>query len=354
MIRLEQLVRPSILKMRAYKSARSLVSKGEIFMDANESPDESLTAFNRYPEPQPQGLLQKFSALYDVAPERLLMGRGSDEAIDTLTRAVCEPGQDEILITPPTYGMYEVAADIQNVGIQRVPLLRLADGWQLDVPGMIARLADSNCKIKLVYICSPNNPTGSLAALEDVRQICRAASGKSLVVIDEAYAEFESSQSLIRLLKEFPQVVILRTLSKAWALAGLRVGVALGDPGLIQVLQKVRAPYPLPQPVTDLALQALAPVGRQAMQERVSRILGERGRLQKELGKIPCVQQIFPSAANFLLVRFADVDAVMQTTMKAGLILRRRDAEIPGCIRITVGSEAENSRLLQLLREVQP
>ena len=222
MLNLERLARPSIIKLRAYQSARSLASEAEIFLDANES---AVGTYNRYPQPQPRELIKRFSALYNVGPDCILVGRGSDEGIDLLTRSFCEPREDEIVITPPTYGMYRVAADIQDVRVMEIPL-RLSLGiWNLDVESIAARVNEINNRTKIIYLCSPGNPTAASLSKDEVRSVCEATANRCLVVIDEAYAEFCEDRCFLDFLKEYPHVVILRTLSKAWALAGLRCGV---------------------------------------------------------------------------------------------------------------------------------
>ncbi len=353
------LVRPSILRLKPYRSARSLATEGRVFLDANElSEAPTLNSglpceqdLNRYPMPQPPDLLRNFAEIYGVSPERILLGRGSDEAIDLLTRTFCEPEIDEILITPPTYGMYEVSAAIQNVAINEVPLLAGEFDWQLDLNGLKLQLTGG--RTKLVFICSPNNPTGTAFPLKQLREICEAAM-ESLVIVDEAYGEFSSGGSAIGLLDEFPNLVVLRTLSKAWGLAGLRCGVAIGSPEVIALLQKVRAPYPLARPVIDLALEALQPKGRRAMEASVAVVLEERERLHSQLAALPVVERIYPSSANFLLVQFSDERAIMSATGASGLIVRSRHAEpgLQNCVRITVGNREENDFLLQILQKV--
>jgi histidinol-phosphate aminotransferase len=343
----EKLARPSIVKLRAYRSARSIATEAKVFLDANEAPGASDFGLNRYPKPQPAELVERFAQIYGVATNKILIGRGSDEAIDILTRAFCEPAKDAVMITPPTYGMYEVSADIQNARVLTVPL-RLDDGqWKLNIEAMIARADEA----KLIYVCSPNNPTGTAFAPDQIRELCLGAKN-SLVVVDEAYGEFAAEFSCIPLMEEFPRLVVLRTLSKAWALAGLRCGVALGHPELIALLQKVRAPYPLPKPVVDLALEALSPQGGGAMQNRVHDLVRERERLAKAFTNMPSVETVFPSHANFLLIRFKNEAAVMTASREAGIILRSRTSEpgLENCVRITIGTVEENDLLLSTLQ----
>jgi histidinol-phosphate aminotransferase len=354
---LQALIRPSILELTAYSSARSLNKEGKIFLDANESAvapkigtENTLESkLNRYPSPQPTALLKNFSRIYQVPPEKILMGRGSDEAIDLLTRALCEPSQDSILTTPPTYGMYKVSADIQNVKTLKVPLLQKNKTWSLDLAGIKAQLS-SPTPAKLIYICSPNNPTGTAFPLDDIRKICQWAD-QSLVVLDEAYGEFAESFSGIPLLKEFKNLAILRTLSKAWGLAGLRCGVLMADPELIAVLQKVRAPYPLPQPVIELAVSATDLEGEKQMRTLVLALAKEKEQLQKNLEEHQDVIRVYPSQSNFLLVEFRSAQKAMDLARQEGIILRDRNNEIPQCVRITVGTPQENALLLLALQK---
>lgn len=345
----ESLARPSIVKLRAYKSARSLVSQADIYLDANEAPGPVPGNLNRYPQPQPPELVKSFAAFYGVNSNQVLVGRGSDEAIDTLTRAFCEPSRDAILITTPTYGMYEVSADIQNAQVIKTPLIKRDGEWTLDVEAM-AREA-KNKSLKIIYICSPNNPTGTVFSNKDIRAVCEAATN-SLVVVDEAYIEFAPETSCVTMLNEFPRLVILRTLSKAWAQAGLRCGVAIGNSELIELLQKVRAPYPLAQPVIEAALKVLEKP--EVMRERVKMLQSERLRIARALSELKIVREIFPSHANFLLVRFTNEAAVMGAAQATGMVLRSRHSEpgLENCIRITVGNEAENDHLLKTLSGV--
>lgn len=352
---IEQLARPAILKLRAYQSARSLATEARVFLDANEAPNAGAEAGrNRYPLPQPRSLVETFAKLYGVEANQIVIGRGSDEAIDLLTRTFCEAGTDEILITPPTYGMYEVAAHTQGAAVAEVPLERNGVEWKINVAGIARQVAASDFKTKIVYICSPNNPTGNAFPLAEIRAVCEAVAGRALVVVDEAYGEFAPEFSAVPLLHEFPNVVILRTLSKAWGLAGLRCGVALAHPDLISLLHKVRAPYPLPQPVIEEASRALSSDGQKAMRDRVNQLVNERERLARNFRELASVEAIFPSQGNFLLVQFRDAAAAMNLCKQAGILLRNRDSELglKGCVRITVGSKEENDLLLNTLRSL--
>ena len=276
------LARPEVRDLVPYSSARSLATEGEIFLDANESPwepfdgDEALF-LNRYPEPQPEALLTKLAILYGVPKPSIFMGRGADDAIDTLVRTFCAAGKDSILICPPTYGVYEVAARIQGAGICRVPV-SMENGFEVDADAVLSAWKPG---IKMVFLCSPNNPTANLIPVSTIERICQGLEGRAVVVLDEAYVEFASGESLCGRIAEFPNLVVLRTLSKAWALAGARCGVAIAHPAVIGLLQKVRAPYPLSAPSIRVALRGLSAEGVAAAGDRVSRILKSRAELSK-------------------------------------------------------------------------
>jgi histidinol-phosphate aminotransferase len=407
MISLKDIIRPSILKLKAYSSARSLTNKYStpdsstptVYLDANESSmapnlETNLdweSTLNRYPQPQPESLVQRFSEIYNVDTNKILITRGSDEAIDILTRAVCEPNKDSILIMPPTYGMYEVSADIQNVTTIEVPLIlkSLAQTnkasnskynknqftknstdninnidcvtpdttdnktiltWEIDLAST-QQIFKTEKNLKIAYICSPNNPTGTVFSKADIIEILKALPNQTLLVVDEAYCEFSPEGSVSDLLVKYPQLVVLRTLSKAWGLAGLRMGVLLGHPELISILQKVRAPYPLPTPVIQMAHTALSKKGYEEMQSRVKSSIQNREFLKSELQNLEDVVQIYPSETNFLLIEFKDVQKIMNAMLSENIILRDRSTQIPNTIRITVGSKAENELLISSLKK---
>ncbi len=379
MILLKDVVRPSILKLKAYSSARSLNSdlKNAVYLDANESATAAELetglawekTLNRYPRPQPEALLQKFSDIYNVDKNKILITRGSDEAIDILTRATCEPKTDSILIMPPTYGMYEVSADIQNSLTIEAPLVFKSTkssmndtavdlntksdmNWVLDLD-LIKNKIQNVKNLKIIYICSPNNPTGTVFSKEDIKKVLSFLSTSTLLVIDQAYCEFSPEASVIELLNDYPQLVILRTISKAWGLAGLRLGTLLGHPDLISVLQKVRAPYPIPAPVIELAMVALSHAGFEEMQTRVEKTIKAREKLKSELLKLNSVVQIYPSSTNFLLVEFNNVSEVMDSMRVEKIILRDRSRQIKNTIRITVGTIAENEQVIQCLKNLE-
>ncbi|MBX7231241.1 MAG: histidinol-phosphate transaminase [Bdellovibrionales bacterium] len=345
---IHSLLRTSVQKLKAYDSARSLAMDGEIFLDANEAPDSLNWKFNRYPEPQPLQLRQVLSEFYGINPHQLIVGRGSDEAIDLIVRAFCEPNVDEVIITPPTYGMYKVAADIQNCFLRSIPLKFNGDTWLLPWEEII--LSSQQFKSKIIFICSPNNPTGTPFSPEIITQICQALP-QSMIVVDEAYAEFSPENSMVPYIDMFSNLIVLRTLSKAWALAGLRCGVAIAQEELILDLKKVLAPYPLPQPVIHLALENLN--NKKIMYDRVKQIKNEKEKLEHHLNQISFVKKVYSSKTNFVLVKFENALSIFNFCLNKGIILRDRSREpgLENCLRITVGNSVENQKLLQCLKD---
>ncbi len=345
-------VRPELLAIKGYSSARMEAAGGSILLNANESPWASAGdpsgRLHRYPDPQPQALREKLAALYAVAPEALLVGRGSDEAIDLLTRAFCRAGRDSVLISPPTFGMYQVCADVQGAKVIRVPL-DPARGFQLDVDAVLAAVeADT----RLVYVCTPNNPTGGVVPRDEVLRLAQALAGSALVVVDEAYAEFSDAESFAPLAAQADgNIAVLRTLSKAHALAGARIGVLIADPALIGLCRRIMAPYPLPQPCVEAAERALAPDALAATRMRVRNVQGERERLAQALGKLPQVSEVFASQANFLALRLDDAARTYRELLELGIVVREI-AHHPGlrdCLRISIGTAGENDAVLAAL-----
>ncbi|WP_407731282.1 histidinol-phosphate transaminase [Pseudocitrobacter faecalis] len=346
---IEELARENVRNLTPYQSARRLGGKGDVWLNANEFPtpvEFQLTAqtLNRYPECQPKAVIENYAAYAGVKPEQVLVSRGADEGIELLVRAFCEPGKDAILYCPPTYGMYSVSAETIGVECRTVPTL---ENWQLDLPA----IADKLGGVKVVYVCSPNNPTGQLINPQDFRTLLEMTRGKALVVADEAYIEFCPQATLAGWLNEYPNLVVLRTLSKAFALAGLRCGFTLANEEVIALLLKVIAPYPLSTPVADIAAQALAPQGITAMRERVAQILAERQYLVANLDGIPCVEQVFNSETNYILVRIKASSAVFKSLWDQGIILRDQNKQpsLSGCLRITIGTREESQRVIDAL-----
>lgn len=352
------ILRAELRQFAGYSSARKEASGGRVWLNANESPWPAVgdtLGLNRYPDPQPPALVSRLAALYGVAPEQLLVGRGSDEAIDLLTRAACRAGRDSVLISTPTFGMYAVCARVQDAAVINVPL-REANGFALDaeaIAAAVGQTSEADQRIKLVYICSPNNPTGAAVDLPDIERIARAARDRALVVVDEAYAEFSDATSAVHMLSDYPNLLVLRTLSKAYAMAGARIGCVLGDASLITVLRSIMAPYPLPTPCVLAALAALSDSATALVRSRIALLRSERARLVRALRELPQVMKVFESDANFVLVRMRDAAATYQSALAAGVVLRMPGSQ-PGlqdCLRISIGTPEENQRLLAVLTD---
>jgi len=344
------LARPDILQLQPYQHAAWDPSLER--MHANEMPwraqgDNTPAGLNRYPEPQPKALVERMSLLYGAPAGQLLVGRGSDEAIDLLVRAFCRAGQDSIVITPPTFGFYKVAAKIQGAGVLEVPLLR--DGFALDVEQVIAAGASA----KLVFLCSPNNPTGNLLDEESMLRVCRALAGRALVVVDEAYIEFCGRASLAQRLAEFPNLVLLRTLSKAYALAGARLGTLLASEEIVGLLRRIIPPYAIPASTVEEVL-ALTEAPQRAMSAaRIHTLLEERERMRERLERLDNVVRVFPSDANFLLLECRDAKRFYEAGKAAGLMVRDFSS-YPGlaqCLRISIGTPDQNRRLLAAVEQ---
>lgn len=346
---IENLARANVRELTPYQSARRLGGNGDVWLNANEyptAPEFQLTAqtFNRYPECQPALVIERYADYAGVNKDQVLVSRGADEGIELLIRTFCEPGKDAILFCPPTYGMYAVSAE--TFGVERRTVAAKQD-WQLDLPA----IADSLDNVKLIYVCSPNNPTGNLIDPDDLRTLLEMAKGKAIVAIDEAYIEFCPQASCAGWLKDYPHLAILRTLSKAFALAGLRCGFTLANEDLITLLLKVIAPYPLSTPVADIAAQALSTEGIRTMRQRVTEISANRSWLQRELENCACVEQVFTSDSNYLLARFTASSNVFKTLWDQGIILRDQNKQpgLSGCLRITIGTRDECRRVVDAL-----
>lgn len=347
------LARADIRALEPYASARTEGHGGATFLNANESPWppwDDAPDWNRYPDPQPAALVSCLAALYGVSREQLLVGRGSDEGIDLLVRAFCRAGRDAVLVSPPTFGMYAVCARVQGAEVVTAPL---RDDFALDVDAVCAAVTPA---VKLVFVCAPNNPSGAGVPRTAIVRLAEALTGRALLVVDEAYAEFAGARageaSVADCVGRYPNLVVLRTLSKAWALAGVRVGALLADASVVALLRKLMPPYPLPAPCVDAALRALSGDGVRRMQARVAAIRGERDRLAKALAQCACVHRVLPSEANFLAVRFDDPVLAFAALRCAGVVVRdaRRHCGLADALRITVGAPAENDRVLDVLR----
>ncbi|WP_312041364.1 histidinol-phosphate transaminase [Pantoea eucalypti] len=347
---IEQLARANVRALTPYMSARRLGGNGDVWLNANEFPlpvpfELSQQTLNRYPECQPKIVIERYAAYAGLTPEQVLVSRGADEAIELIMRAFCEPGQDAILFCPPTYGMYSVSAETIGIEYRTVPAL---SDWQLNLPAIAEQLDG----VKVVYLCSPNNPTGNLINQEDIRQLLTMTAGKALVVADEAYIEFCPQATLTGWLKDYPHLVVLRTLSKAFALAGLRCGFALANKPVIDLLMKVIAPYPLATPVADVAGQALSEQGIALMREHVAELNANRSWLLAQLPQLACVEQVFPSETNYVLARFTDSPKVFKTLWDQGIILRdqNKNPGLSGCLRISIGTREECARVIAALQ----
>lgn len=355
MFQLSTLLRPHILTLTPYSSARDeYTGKEGVFLDANENPfgsvidgstfEDSLSDdhFNRYPDPYQWAIKERLAPLKGVRPTQIFIGNGSDEPIDLLVRATCTPGQDSILIMPPTYGMYEVSASINDVILIRVPL---TPDFAVDVPAVLDAIQPQT---KLLFVCSPNNPTGNVMDQSAVVTLLENFDG--LVVVDEAYIDFADAPSMTTLLDQYPNLVVLQTFSKAWGLAALRSGMCFASEELIRVLNKIKPPYNISGPTQQLLLQALSNVS--AKDEMVTQILTLRRELAEKLTALPLVKHVYSSDANFLLVKFDDPKAVFDYLINHRVIVRDRSRVklCEGCLRITVGTPAENEQVLTLLQ----
>ncbi len=348
------LVREDLRAFAGYSSARSHAVDGSIWLNANESPWANAAdiggMLRRYPQPQPEALRLRLAGVYGVRAEQLLIGRGSDEAIDLLVRALCRAERDPIVIAPPVFGMYAVCARLQGAPLIEAPLIDTPDGWTTDLEAMrdlaLARRA------KIVFLCSPGNPTGELIPLAAVRALAQSLQGRALVVVDEAYIEFADAPSAATLIDEYPNIAVLRTLSKLHALAGARIGCVLADPALIAVLRRCQAPYPVPQPCAELALRALEPAALAEASARVETIRAERERMLDILPRLSGVRRVYPSAGNFLLVRFDDADTAYRRLLAAGVVVRdmRATPGLGDALRITVGLPEENDAVFAALQ----
>lgn len=342
---LQSLIRSNIKSLVPYSSARDeFHGEAKIFLDANENSigSPSTKWYNRYPDPHQKQIKEKLAAIKGVPASQIFIGNGSDECIDILYRAFCNPGKDNVIICPPTYGMYEVSANINDVEVRKA---RLLDDFQLDLVHM-ETLVDEHTKI--IWLCSPNNPTGNSLNREDIEMVLNNFDG--LVVIDEAYINFSRQRSFIPELKEYPNLVILQTLSKAWGLAGLRLGMAFASEAIIEVYNKVKPPYNISQAVQELVIKALDNV--QDVNAMIQIIVEERKRLEQELPSLPCVVKVYPSDSNSLLVKTVDAKAIYQYLLTQQIVVRDRSkVELcEGCLRITVGTVRENDELLNALR----
>ncbi len=346
MFDLNNLLRENIKNLVPYSSARDeFKGEAQIFLDANENSFGSpLTKwYNRYPDPLQKKVKQKLSEIKGVPVENIFLGNGSDECIDILLRAFCEPGKDNIVICPPTYGMYEVSANINDVHVKKVPL---TPSFQLDLPAIEEAVDDQT---KMIFLCSPNNPTGNSLNKNDVEIILNNYFG--LVVIDEAYINFSRFRSFTQELNDYPNICVLQTLSKAWGLAALRVGIAFASEAIVQILNKIKPPYNINQASQELTLKALEEVTQ--VNGMIQEIVKQRGELIEQLSRLSIVQKIHPTDANFLLVKVINAREIYNFLLGKGIVVRDRSrVELcEGCLRITVGTPKENNELINALKD---
>lgn len=351
-------LRPDLLDFAGYSSARvsapaTTSAPIEIWLNANEASGPSEAdpegSTRRYPDPQPPSLVRALADLWSTTPDRVVVGRGSDELIELVVRSVCRPGKDGVVVATPTFGMYAVSARLHGVPVTDVPQTEDGLRWRVDTRALAE--ATLRTGARAVFVASPGNPTGSVVPLAQLAELAADVAGQAVLVVDEAYGEFAAQRSAATLLEEHPNVVVLRTLSKAHALAGARVGFALAHPDLATVLRRVQAPYPVPVPVRDLALAALAPRALEATRQRVGLTLRLRDELGRFLRDLPGVRAVYASEANFFLVRSDDPARLLRVLDAAGIAVRdfRASPGLEDALRITVGSEPEMAALRQAL-----
>ncbi len=339
---IEQLLRKNILNLKPYSSARDEYTGEEgVFLDANENPFNS--PYNRYPDPYQRKLKDKIANLKNVEASQIFLGNGSDEPIDLLFRAFCEPGEDNVVSIDPTYGMYQVAADINNIKVKKV---LLKDEYQLDVDGL---LSAANENSKILWLCSPNNPTANCFPKTDIVRLIEEFDG--IVVVDEAYIDFAPENSFLPEINNYPNLVVLQTFSKAWGMAGIRLGMAFSNESIIKVLSKIKYPYNVNILTQQKAIELLDK-NIEKVNEWVNLLLSERELLGKEIENLSFVKHIYPSDANFLLVKVDDAKKTYKFLADKQVIVRDRSsvALCDGCLRITIGSQEENTALISALK----
>lgn len=341
MFELDKLVRDNIKRLTPYSSARNEFNgDSEVFLDANENP---FGKYNRYPDPFQHELKKALSEIKNVKSENIFLGNGSDEVIDLLFRIFCNPGEDKVLTFSPTYGMYRVSADINNIELIDVPL---NNNFQVNLEQVVPILQDA--RLKLVFICSPNNPTGNSINESDIKALLNSFQG--IIVIDEAYIDFSPERSWSALIEEHPNLVVMQTLSKAWAMAGIRMGMAFTNTEIINYLNKVNPPYSISTPNQDIALSAIQNIER--FEEKKQVILSEKIKLAKGLKDLALVDNIYPSDGNFILIKVNDANTIYQQLIDQKLIVRNRNNQLKNCLRITIGNPEENKKLINELKKL--
>ena len=346
------LVRTDLRGMQAYSAAEQVGDS--VRLNANESPyRDDLGRYerplNRYPEIRPQRLTRALAQWFDCDPNELLVTRGSSEAIDLLIRVFCRANEDAVVVSPPAFSMYAHYARVQGAELRRVPLVEARD-FVFEAQPIIDACDDD---VRLIFICSPNNPTGGLAPIEEIRMLASARKDRSVIVVDEAYLEFADCPSARTLASELDNIVVLRTLSKALGLAGVRCGSVIAQRELIELLSAVQPPYSVATPVVETALHALRAESLRSAMSRIDAIRDERERVTRKLAKMPQILHVYPSAANFALVRFADLTAALNACKAANILIRDVSSEVADCARITIGTRTENDTLLTVLAGAQ-
>jgi len=341
MVDINKLVRENVLRLTPYSCARDEFNgKTGIFMDANENPYGNL---NRYPDPYQRDLKKAISKVKGIEEEKIFLGNGSDEIIDLCFRIFCNPGIDKALIFPPTYGMYEVSASVNDIEILKVPL---NESFQIDLQKVKSVFSDK--RLKLIFICSPNNPTANSMNFADIEYIIAEFNG--IVLIDEAYIDFSEKPSVIRLVDKYPNLILMQTLSKAFGLASVRVGMAFSNPAIVQYFNKMKPPYNISTINQKAALYKLDNID--GYNNQIIKIKQERERLSANLIKMKIIEKVYPSDANFLLVKVKNADYIYKTLVDKNIITRNRSRVINNCLRITVGKKTENDKLVKALREL--
>lgn len=349
-------IRPDLRGFAGYESAGAADTRAAVRLDANESPWAPLVSLsaaqlNRYPEPRPRQLCEVMAGYYELEPDNVLVTPGSDAAIDLLIRATCRAGRDAVLSLPPTFGMYAVGAKLQDARLIEVPLLT-AQNFEIDQDRVLTMARDP--AVRIVFVCSPNNPTGGEASIDWVRALCRETAGRALVVVDEAYQEFSDQPSLCTQIQSQPNLVVLRTLSKAHALAGIRCGALLATPALRKIFSALLSPYPLPSTTIAAATGAFSDEALAATRQRVARLKSSRESLKQRLEACVCVQRVLPSAGNFLLFSVTDIESVRRGLIQAGVQVRAfaNEPMLKGWLRAAVGTDAENDALIAALESL--
>jgi len=355
---ISDLIRDDLQGFAEYSSARTEAdtASGRIWLNANELPWSVLESvpenvhLNRYPEQQPKELLELVAKNYKVSPEHLLLSRGSDDAIDLLVRLFCNPKVDSVMVCPPTFGMYEVAVKIQGANLFEIPLIKAQD-FQLDLTKILEKWRSH---IKIIFINSPNNPTGNVIAADDICTLCETLSGKTIVVVDEAYIEFAEMESAIKYLDKYENLVVLRTMSKAYGLAGARCGITFASEELVQWLRKVMPPYPLASLTIDAVTKTFEPDHLKRIREYITTVETERDRLTQEFNEIEVIKHVWPSRANFLLVETYNVQQFIDNCVKKGVIVRNVSHHplLVNCVRISIGTPSQNAQLLEILKNM--